>query len=310
MTTRFFTPTITRAPFDFLDLLFASAERGTLFISGGRRRGEDDKIHPWRDTPYDLARVPLERIAADAIHRGRWEETYYSCALYAGTRRVEAQAVLYWILYADLDYGRIPPSVPLPTVTLLSSPEKRQAVWRLHKPADRETATDLNRRLAHACGADLSGWDATQVLRLPGLPNHKYTDVFTAIEQASGRTYDREDFGELPHIPYTAPASLDLRGDADGMAAWRAVFPHLSAKMRGVAMGDACAYRGDQSAADHALMCALCGEGLTPDEAVAAFLITPRGKNLGIRKGEGRLGYLTQLSVRKAVAHVGTVVSA
>jgi len=297
------------ATLDFLNLLFGNADRGTLFISGGRR-GDDDKIKPWRDTSYDLPHVPLERIAADAIHRGRWEETYFSCALYAGTRRVEAQAVLYWFLYADLDYGRIPDSVPLPTLTLLTSPEKRQAVWRLHKPTGREPATDLNRRLAHACGADLSGWDATQVLRLPGLKNHKYNDVFTVTEQASGRTYDPEDFRGLPAIPYTAAAPLDLRGDADGMAAWRAVYPYLSAKMRRVAMGDARDYRGDESAADHALMCALCAEGLTADEAVAAFLITPRGKNLGIRKGEGRLGYLTKLSVQKVVAHVGTVVIA
>lgn len=297
------------ATLDFLNVCFGSADRGTLFISGGRRRAEDDKIQPWRDAPYDLSHVSLERIAADAIKRGRWEEVYYSTGLYAGTRRVEAQAVLYWILYADLDYGHIPDSVPLPTVTLLTSPEKRQAVWRLHKPTGRETATDLSRRLAHPCGADLSGWDATQVLRLPGLPNHKYAGVVSEVEEATGRTYDVQDFAHLPASPRITPANIEVQGDADGLAAWKAAWKYLSPKMRAVAMGDARAYRGDESAADHALMCALCGEGLTPDEAVAAFLITPRGKNLGIRKGEGRLGYLTQLSVRKAVAHVGTVVN-
>ncbi len=293
----------------FLTTCFGDADRGTLFLSGGRR-GADNKVTPWRDTPYDLARVPLDRIATDAIYRGRWEETYYSCALFAGNRRTEAQAVLYWILYADLDHGAVPSHVPRPTVTILSSPEKRQAVWRLHKPADRETATDLNRRLAHACGADRSGWDSTQVLRLAGLPNHKYEGVVSVVEEATGRTYDLADFRHLPHIPYAAPVAVALSGDADGMAAWKAAWPYLSRKMRAVAVGDTSGYGNDQSRADHALMTALAATGLTPDEAVAAFLVTPCGRALAERKGPERVGYLTQLSVRKAVAHVGQAVRA
>ncbi len=292
---------------DFLNLLFGSADRGTLFISGGRR-GDDDKIHPWRDTPYDLARVSSERIAADAIHRGRWEETYYSCALYAGTRRVEAQAVLYWILYADLDHGRIPDWVPRPTVTLLTSPDKRHAVWRLHKAAGRETATDLNHRLAHACDADLSGWDATQVLRLPGLPNHKYVGVVSEVEEATGRTYEVQDFANLPAIPRITPATIEIHGDADGLAAWKAAWRYLSPKMRAVATGDNSFHGGDASKADHALMCALLGCGLTPCEAVAAFLVTPRGTQMEARK-PGRTAYLTDLSVRKAVSLVGQAIA-
>lgn len=50
------------------------------------------------------------------------------------------------------------------------------AQWGVNRdyiPAD--DAAQLSRRIAYAEGADKSGWDVTQVLRLPGTYNHKHT---------------------------------------------------------------------------------------------------------------------------------------
>lgn len=295
-------------PLDFLAFLFGDVDRGTIFLAGGQR-DVDDGIPHWRDRAYDLNRTPLTTIARHAESATMHEEVFVGMAVFAGTKRSAAQAVQYPALYADLDGGTIPPSVPDPTVTVLSSPDRRHVFWKLRASAPPDVALDLNRRLAHTCHADLSGWDATQVLRAPDTINHKRGGFVVRVEAASGEVYQPEDFEHLCAIPHVAPASVDLTGDADGIQAWKAVFPYLTARMRAVAMGDTSAYRGDESAADHALMCALCGAGLTPEEAIAAFLITPRGAALAERK-PGRVGYLTQLSVRKAVAHVGLVVRA
>lgn len=291
---------------EFLHTLFGDQRRGTLFLSGGHRGGE--RIPDWRDTPYDIARTPLAKIAIDALRRSTTEETYFSCALFAGAKRIEAQAVAYPFLYADLDHGAVPPAMPTPTILLASSPGRRQAFWKLHKAAVREVATDLNRRIAAACSADMSGWDATQVLRLPGLPNHKYAGVVSRVESSTGRTYDPEDFRHLPAPKHVIPATITLAGDADGMTAWKGAYPYLSRKMRAVASGDDSPYGNDSSRADHALMCGLINAGLTPDEAVAAFDVTPRGRALEARKGAERIPYLLHLSAAKAVALVGTVV--
>jgi hypothetical protein len=291
---------------DFLHTLVGDQHRGTLFLAGGHRNG--NRIPDWHDTPYDLARISLSRIAIDARKRSATEETYFSCALFAGEKRVEAQAVLFPFLFGDIDGGDLD-GLPQPTVVLLSSPGRRQAFWKLHRATTREVATDLNRRLAAKGGADMSGWDSTQVLRMPGLPNHKYHGVVSRIESITLRTYDEEDFWWLPQVEWAAPAAITLTGGADGLAAWRAAYPYLSRKMRAVASGDDRAYGNDSSRADHALMCGLIAAGLTPDEAVAAFDVTPRGQALAARKGEERLPYLLGLSAAKAVALIGTVVT-
>lgn len=292
----------------FLAAIFGDMDRGTLFVAGGRREG--DRIPRWHDTPYDLGRVTPGKIAVDILRRGQWEEVFVSCAIFAGEKRIESQAVTFTAAYADFDGVPLPESLPMRTVTIESSPEHFHCFWRFHKPQGQNVAVDINRRIAYFAGADKSGADATQVLRPPDVRNWKYPDVSTRLVEVTDRRYDPQDFAWLPPVAHVAPATINLTGDADGLAVWRAVYPYLTAKMRAIAMGDARAYRGDESAADHAFMCALCGAGLTPDEASAAFLVTPRGKNLGNRKGEDRVGYLVQLSVRKAVAHVGTVVQA
>lgn len=291
---------------EFLYRLFGDQDHGTLFLAGGRRVG--GRIIHWHDTPYDLARASAASIALAAGKRSVSEETYFSCALFAGVRRVEAQAIAYPFLYSDLDSGSLN-GMPAPSIVLLTSPNRRQAFWKLRRPVGKEIATDLCRRIAAYCGGDVSGWDATQVLRLPGLRNHKYPGVVTAIESLTDHVYAPDDFAWLPPVLQPSQNPITLAGDADGMTAWNAAYPYLTHKLRAVASGDDHQYGNDPSRADHALMCGLVAAGLTLDEAVAAFMVTPRSRMLAARKGPERIGYLLHRSVARAVGRIGTVVT-
>jgi hypothetical protein len=66
--------------------------------------------------------------------------------------------------------------LPRPTAILESSPGRLQMWWRLDSEVAPEIGEELNRRLAYAMGADKSGWDLTELLRVPGTRNHKYPE--------------------------------------------------------------------------------------------------------------------------------------
>lgn len=297
-------------PLAFLEALYGDQTRGTLFLAGGPRRA-DGKMPGWHDRAYGLARPgTLEAMARHAEAATQREEVYLSMAIYAGPKRQQSQAVLFPVLFADLDGGSIPLSVPEPTITVLSSLGHRQCFWKLNRPAQPSPALDLNRRIARATGADMSGWDATQVLRMPGTLNHKRGGCLVATEAATGVMYQVEDFQHLPAVPsFTAPATgvLGATVEADS-AAWDQVKARLSRRMWAVAMGDATNYEGDESRADMALLCGLLAAGLTADEAASAFAATPRGRMLMDRKGEDRFQYLLALGVARAVQVVGQAV--
>jgi putative DNA primase/helicase len=202
---------------DFLGLLMGDAfgKQGTLVLSHALRNadGEIPKEN-WHDLPLDLSRITPTRVAQIARRYSRREEVYFGCAVFAGERRLEAQAIAYWFLYADLDAGVIPDGLPPATVVLLTSPGRRHAFWKLDAPLDRATAVDLNRRIAHACGADLSGVDATQVLRLPTMTNHKYADKpMVAVEEwEPGNVSTPAGFALLPLPPASTRGTASLIG--------------------------------------------------------------------------------------------------
>jgi uncharacterized membrane protein len=108
-------------------------------------------------------------------------------------------------IWADLDFCS-PDKVAIPpSVILESSPERYQALWCLEKPMDPDDAEDLSRRIAYKHaeeGADRSGWDLTQLLRVPLTYNYKYLNPLNKITPtvniitASRLLYRAQDFDE------------------------------------------------------------------------------------------------------------------
>jgi hypothetical protein len=89
-------------------------------------------------------------------------------------RRLKKYAEIPKLLWADLDEANPRDMEDLmPSVAWESSPGRYAAVWVL----DKFMVEDLNRRLTYHLKADPGGWDLTQVLRVPGTTNYKYTST-------------------------------------------------------------------------------------------------------------------------------------
>ena len=82
------------------------------------------------------------------------------------------------LVWADLDTCDPEVVQPPPQCVILSSPSKYQAIWRLNEYIDPAEAEQFSKILAYTYkqdGADPSGWDLTQLLRIPYTFNHKYS---------------------------------------------------------------------------------------------------------------------------------------
>jgi hypothetical protein len=122
---------------------------------------------------------PDQVETAVQLVRGRAlvENVYFCPQLLKDRRRVKTNVVQVGCIWADLDECHPHNMLVTPSISYETSPGRYQALWTLDEPADPEDAEDVARRLAyhHADeGADRSGWDLTQLLRIPGTRNYKY----------------------------------------------------------------------------------------------------------------------------------------
>jgi hypothetical protein len=149
--------------------------RGYLAIFSGERAGPDAKTLTGERTEYfewPEHRHQASEHARRLSDHGR--ETYACAHLLSGKRRVKANAAKMTALYVDGDGAQVPAELPAPTAIVQSSPGREQFWWRLKEPIAPEVGEQLNKRLAYAMDADKSGWDLTQLLRVPGTRNYKY----------------------------------------------------------------------------------------------------------------------------------------
>jgi hypothetical protein len=134
----------------------------------------------------------------------RQERELYHCAhLVRRWRRRKHDAMHVHALWVDLD-GPLPEMPPLaPSHKVESSPDRHQLYFRLSRAISPGQAAALNRGLAQLFGADMGGWDLTQLLRVPGSVNHKYPEHPTVrLVEATNRVYAPE---ELPRVSPAPP---------------------------------------------------------------------------------------------------------
>ena len=101
---------------------------------------------------------------------------YWCPVVFSSPSRRKAAALGGTVLYADLDEVN-PESLPdeyKPTIAWKSSSKRYQGLWQLDRFAGPLELEELNKRLTYFTGADKSGWDLTQVLRIPGTTNYQY----------------------------------------------------------------------------------------------------------------------------------------
>lgn len=256
----------------------------------GRLRGHRQRFYAYPEKAPEAYEWCLH--ATDA---GR--EAFYCVHLLTGSRRVKENAAPVRALWAEADGGEGEDlsAAPGPSAIVESSPGRRHLFWRLTRPLDGPSAEKLNRRLAHATGADPAGWDLSQGSRPPGTRNLKYEDppIVRLLFLDAGVVYHPRELDlalpEMPELPSAqGPPRPDPLPTADGLGP--VDLSALSEKMRRLACaGNRGAGRPypSRSEADFALAVAMFGKGYAEAD-VAAVLFDPA---LGISEkalSEGR----------------------
>jgi hypothetical protein len=145
---------------------------GIMAVFSGHRAG--DRLAA-TDTRYFTYPAELDEAVRHALDEsGRGREAYFCAHLLTEARRIKENAAPVETLWGDLDGCGLPNGSLTPTAVVQSSPGNYHAYWKLKRPIPAAEAERLNKRLARKIGADPSGFDLTQLLRLPGTRNHKH----------------------------------------------------------------------------------------------------------------------------------------
>ena len=183
--------------------------------TGIRRDGYNEGPHRPKGDPRDQAfRWPQDRreiLQYLNQHLREKHDVYWCPSLFEYPIRRSDAAMDEHCLWADLDEvdpRDIDPDLQ-PTVAWETSPGRYQALW-VAAAGDFQGASwpgNENQRLTYHLGADPSGWDTTQLLRLPGWPNNKperTTDQGKSpvgkLLWSSGPAYQPGDFSNLPEV--------------------------------------------------------------------------------------------------------------
>jgi hypothetical protein len=131
---------------------------------------------PWqeRSFKYPSEIAALDAYVAESIAEGF--DVYWCPLLFSqNSRKKEFANSHASVLWADLD-AVDPKSLELtPTIAWSSSDDRYQALWLMDADTPVAEVEEINRKLTYLTGADKSGWDITQVLRIPATANYKYS---------------------------------------------------------------------------------------------------------------------------------------
>lgn len=169
--------------------------------------------------------------------------------------RIKENISYSYVAWADLDqcspdFLRVKPSIVIET-----SPERYQAYWKLSHKAHAYDVEDINRRIAYTHehqGCDISGWDLTQMLRVPNTHNFKYLpqDITVRVKEFDpSRIYDLEEistaypqierYKEIVPGPFKIPDKLPEQTGEQLLEKWStSAHPRVWRLFRQVPTGD------------------------------------------------------------------------
>jgi predicted transcriptional regulator len=152
--------------------------------------------------PHDL-----DRMVSDIASMGIGQDVYFCPQLLNTARRLKENVSITPSAWADLDTCNPDLLKVKPSVIVETSDSRWQGLWMFDGEVDPDDAEDLSRRIAyfHAeQGADRSGWDLTQLLRVPETYNYKYqVDTWApvvSVTHASRARYRLSDFEAYPAV--------------------------------------------------------------------------------------------------------------
>jgi hypothetical protein len=231
-------------------------------------------------------------------------EVYHCGHLLTGKRRIKENAAPLSTLYVDGDGAIAPEELPEPTAIVESSPGKEQLYWRLSHPLPPRIGEAFNRRLSYAMRADRSGWDLTQLLRVPGTRNFKYARApAVKLLAVHGTSYVPEELSRtLPSAAKETRAGASHRAERPQHEGIAPTLDRLSPRMRGLILNGNRGEYQSRSEADMAAALALFGAGYTEGEVWAVLSDPSNGISEKFRE-KGRHGeHYLSITIAKAQA--------
>lgn len=157
---------------DFFDYLFSEDEGYVCLATTqppARRDTFQEHYFEWPNQRDDIADFVDKMAPAHNV--------YFCVNVLSSKKRRKDNAIPQNLIWADLD-ACSPSELDIPPQCVIeSSPKRYQAIWRLKMKLDPFIAENYSKRLAYHYsdkGVDKSGFDLTQLLRVPGTYNFKY----------------------------------------------------------------------------------------------------------------------------------------
>lgn len=184
-------------PCDFLKEVWSlHARPGLYFCISTKHNGRwKDHFIEWGNEHY------MRRRIREVINKRQWENVYFCPNPFKKPhRRIDHKVDNIRYLWSDLDEVAPRDCILEPSIAWRTSPGRWSGLWRLRKPTDSDSGIELNRKLTYRNGADKSGWDYTQVLRVPGTVNGKYPakPIVKLVQFKRDLSFDVKDFRTLP----------------------------------------------------------------------------------------------------------------
>lgn len=187
-----------------------------------------DKTNFWEQ--FFMYPQELPEILHEIRMRLTSHNVYYCPQVFRTKKRKKEEVLSTPTAWSDLD--ACPPEGLLvtPTILIESSAHRWQALWTLDE-VDPDDAEFLSKRIAyfHAKdGADRTGWDLTQLLRIPLTYNFKYSATAGELQtvrmaEYHPSSYRMSDFEDYPRTPdentvaIPMPQPEDLPESAEGL---------------------------------------------------------------------------------------------
>lgn len=131
----------------------------------------------WRQEFFEFP-GEIDRLVSRVREQSQKYEVYYGPALYTKKSAKKIHIVGTRTLWVEFDgnseTSERPDSIPEPTIRIKSSnPGHEHWYWLTKEILSVTDIERVNKSLAYSLGADISGWDSTQILRPPETFNHK-----------------------------------------------------------------------------------------------------------------------------------------
>lgn len=224
-------------------------QKGYCFFPtiSGSAKDKPERIMSYKENPAFKWPGDKEAILKH-MEANRDNDLYWCPMLFEYPKRQVGVAMDEQALWADLDEAdpRNITDYP-PTTAWQTSPGRYQALWLIAGPTGAMLGAASpgreNQKLTYHLGADHSGWDITQLLRVPGWDNHKPeyrgkdgTPAPGKLLWKDRRQYMPDEFGDLPDVESGTGGIGDILEDAveavDRLAVWARVKLKCSKRVR------------------------------------------------------------------------------